>query len=767
VLSRLDREGNLRWRRVIRTGGESTELSTLNELVVDQAGNIAGIGATFNDNLQQAYLFRYDPNADSLLYFLQPDFISSELTGIKILNDNEYLVLGSRLGEAFPVFISAYSQQVNQADGQPSQAAIRYDYLGDESFLDASLAPDGTRYIVGNISATGGAGDIRASVSRIAADGTPEWTKFGPVGGDVNGRLYAFDVELIGNQLFVLHWGNIGNITGGVNTTIYLSCLDPSTGAVFWNRSYDITDFEGESGIELQPYNGGLLVYGLSLARKRDPWLMQLRLTGEVDWARSYEVPGNALVYLRANQQLHTDDTGITALASFSYADGTPRKGLVLRLAPNGQSDAGCLNVRSLEVSVEPLISDWQAASLETNELATTWNDVAIGMEEASFTGVDDCNTNCEDCSVRSLNQIFVCREDSVFVAGAFRSEAGVYADTLPSSVIGCDSIQFTEVVISDGPTASYSVRRECGLAEAEVRINANGVALPLSYSWSASGENGNTAYLPAGNYQVTVNDAIECRPLVIEVVVEEVTRGNASLQITPPNCPGDSTGIISLNPPGSGGLRLFPAPNFVPDVLTGLPAGAYQLIVRDSTGCEVFRQVSVPPADPVSVGITGPQRVRLGDETLLAPASGPDQNFVAHNWTLPNGSTSQDFSLGIQPTEDGTYHLTSITDLGCIATDSILLNVYRAAPRLYLPTAFSPNDDGLNDSFVPGIGPEIVRITKWEIFDRWGNLHWALTDENWWTGKEATPGVYVYHLEALLIDGSLVSLSGQITLLR
>ncbi len=85
---------------------------------------------------------------------------------------------------------------------------------------------------------------------------------------------------------------------------------------------------------------------------------MKLSLTGEVNWARSYEIPGNALLYLRANQQLHTDDTGITALASFSYTDGSPRKGLVLRLDPNGLSDAGCLNVRSLEVSVEPLTND-------------------------------------------------------------------------------------------------------------------------------------------------------------------------------------------------------------------------------------------------------------------------------------------------------------------------------------------------------------------------------------------------------------------------
>ncbi len=120
---------------------------------------------------------------------------------------------------------------------------------------------------------------------------------------------------------------------------------------------------------------------------------------------------------------------------------------------------------------------------------------------------------------------------------------------------------------------------------------------------------------------------------------------------------------------------------------------------------------------------------------------------MVAKTWTLPNSSATQQFSLSLQPTTDGIYRLTAVTDRGCTATDSILLNVYRAALRLYLPTAFSPNDDAVNDVFAPGVGPEIEAVTKWEIFDRWGNLRWALRGENCSAGKDAAPGVYVYYL--------------------
>lgn len=766
ILSRIDQRGNLRWRRVIRSESESTELSTLNQLVIDQAGNIAGVGNTYNNNFQKAYLFRYNPNADRLLYFHQPDH-GSELTGIKLLNNDEYLLTGSILGEPAPVFISAFSQRIKQTDGQPSQVAIRYDLLGDESFLDATLGPDGSQYLVGNVSPTGGAGAIRASVSRMAPDGSPVWSKYGPVRSEVNARLYAFDVELIGNHLYLLHWGNIGNITGGLNTTVFLSCLDPATGTVLWNYAYDLTDFDGENGMELQPHRGGLLVYGMNLIGKRDPWLIQMNLDGEVSWARSYELPGNTLIYSRANQQLHVDDEGITALASYGFTDGSPRQGMVLRLAPDGTTDAACLNVRRLEVVRTPLTNDWQSTSLESNPAETRWTEAGQGLEPPDFTAADDCSMDCEDCSERSLRQTFVCRNDSVLIAGAFRSREGIYADTLPSSLGGCDSIRFNELIISDGPTATYSVRRECGLADALVTINATGQALPLSYAWPSTGASGNTAYLAAGNYQVTINDAIECRPFLLDVVVEEISQTNASLVVMSPVCPGDSSGSISLDPVGAGSLKLLSSGAFVPDALENLPAGEYLMIVQDSTGCEVFRQLTIPPATPVEVTIAGPRRALLGDEVVLRPEYGSGQNFVENIWSLGDSVFSENAGLIFRPTEGIPVVLTSLTDRGCVATDSIFLDVYLSNPRLYLPTAFSPNGDGINDVFSPGLGPDIAEISSCEIFDRWGSLTWSFNGVNWWDGKNAPPAVYTYLLSATLIDGSVIQRSGQLTLLR
>ena len=73
-------------------------------------------------------------------------------------------------------------------------------------------------------------------------------------------------------------------------------------------------------------------------------------------------------------------------------------------------------------------------------------------------------------------------------------------------------------------------------------------------------------------------------------------------------------------------------------------------------------------------------------------------------------------------------------------------------AAVLYFPNAFTPNGDGLNDSF-GGVGEGITEYTL-QIFDRWGNLLFVSNDINTqWDGSyknEIAPtGVYVFKVQA------------------
>ena len=105
-----------------------------------------------------------------------------------------------------------------------------------------------------------------------------------------------------------------------------------------------------------------------------------------------------------------------------------------------------------------------------------------------------------------------------------------------------------------------------------------------------------------------------------------------------------------------------------------------------------------------------------------------------------------------------------------CAVTCRYLVEV-EVPDNIYLPTAFSPNDDGRNDFFEP-LGPyhETLRL---EIYDRWGGLRYSGSgsDARWdgrSKGKAASTGLYTYQLQYRDIrDGKVKNASGSVMLLR
>ena len=765
--SRISATGELRWRRTISRPSRSTELSTIGELIIDREGMIAAVGSVFNDpNLQQAFIVRYDPLADRVLYLRVADF-SSQGTGIKLTADDEYLISGSRFGTPAPVFNSALLMRVNPQTGLEVSPSLRYDHLGDEGFIDVLQMPDGELYAGGNISGVGRSRDARAGISRLAPDGTPRWTRSGPASGSVTARLLTFDVEVVNNVVYVLHWGNIGIITGSTNTSMLLAAFTTG-GTELWTRRYDVTNYDGEEAVELVPYRGGLLAYGFRLIGKRDPFLIQLDAAGQVLWARAYEPPGSATIYLRANQQLLADDYGISILGSYGFSGGRPREGMLLQLDEVGNIDNPCLSTQELNVEVSNLGAVWETIPLQMAEVAEDWSSRSSVSNPTTITVFDDCDVSCEDCSVRTFARMAICRGDSLFIGSRWRTMPGVYADTTAGFIQGCDSIQQLELAVSDGPMATYRVVRRCGLLTAEVRVNVTGGEFPYDYQWSAPGTVGPVANLRTGNYSLTVNDALGCNPAILDIVVEDTGSSGLDFTLVPPTCPGGNDGRIALTPPGSGSLKLLPDGPFRPNLADSLFAGDYQFVLRDATGCEVFRQVTLPEAAPVSVEVIGPTIVRLGDELSLTTAPTSSTGLSTYRWSSVDSLTCADCpTVRLQPVVSATVYLEATTAAGCTATDSLAFIVSDSAPRLYLPTAFSPNGDGVNDVWRPGLGPEVDRILDWEIFDRWGNLVHTFNDGSGWAGKDAAPATYVYHLRAELINGRVIDRMGEVVLVK
>ena len=88
----------------------------------------------------------------------------------------------------------------------------------------------------------------------------------------------------------------------------------------------------------------------------------------------------------------------------------------------------------------------------------------------------------------------------------------------------------------------------------------------------------------------------------------------------------------------------------------------------------------------------------------------------------------------------------------------------------VFVPNAFRPNGDGVND-LVYVRGQNISEI-QFKIFDRWGEMVFETNDQSigWdgtFRGKPLDPDVYVYHLQVLCVDGQENLIKGNITLLR
>jgi gliding motility-associated-like protein len=219
-------------------------------------------------------------------------------------------------------------------------------------------------------------------------------------------------------------------------------------------------------------------------------------------------------------------------------------------------------------------------------------------------------------------------------------------------------------------------------------------------------------------------------------------------------------------------------------NIFSGLAPGNYQITVQDVFGCEYSDSYPIDAPTELQVGLSavglGANAIPLGDQVdLVVSLNIPASDVASVTWTpepIMAGCGDPCLTLTVTPDETTFYTVTVVDSNGCAASADIVVPVDKSRP-VYVPNAFSPNGDGINDLLVIFGGKSVATIKSFLVFSRWGeivfegyqlphsdfNFGWDGT----YRGKILDPGVYTWFAEVEFSDGETIMYEGDVTLIR
>lgn len=146
-------------------------------------------------------------------------------------------------------------------------------------------------------------------------------------------------------------------------------------------------------------------------------------------------------------------------------------------------------------------------------------------------------------------------------------------------------------------------------------------------------------------------------------------------------------------------------------------------------------------------------------DETIIL-----DPFIYGAEYLWQDSSNNQQFYVE----KPGGFWL-EITKNGCISSDSLLIEY--CDPLIIMPNIFSPNNDGVNDTFIPIDYGDVYQFSI-QIYNRWGSLVFSSDKiEDFWDGEkdgdECSDGVYFWIANYAGASGQINESKGTVTLVR
>lgn len=199
-------------------------------------------------------------------------------------------------------------------------------------------------------------------------------------------------------------------------------------------------------------------------------------------------------------------------------------------------------------------------------------------------------------------------------------------------------------------------------------------------------------------------------------------------------------------------------------------------LTATNKIGCTASSNKSIYVAiPPTGKPVQNPITIISGGSAPLAMTY--TGNIANYNWSPATGLNCVDCPIPTATPRFTTKYNLELSDVfGCRSSSEVTVNVVCNNLNYFVPNTFSPNGDGHNETFFAR-GTGLFSIKSFTVFNRWGQIvfekkNMAVNDPGvgWngtFNGQKASPDVYVYIIEILCDNGTVVPVKGNVTLLR
>ncbi|MGN6164962.1 MAG: PKD domain-containing protein, partial [Flavisolibacter sp.] len=363
-------------------------------------------------------------------------------------------------------------------------------------------------------------------------------------------------------------------------------------------------------------------------------------------------------------------------------------------------------------------------------------------------------------------------------------TQAGKYTLSLViGTVNGCYDTASLEIQINPSPTVvSTTDMNIC--RGASVRLTATGTG-NNGYSWSPVGD------LSCTNCPDPIASPLQTTPFVVRgtnsfgcsasdtTVITVIQPLQLKVFPTDTICIGSSTNLLASGASSyswspSSGLSNTSIPNPIasPDVTT-----SYRVVGYDGYNC--FTDTAF-----VLVAVGQYPIVNLGPDLILSTGTMQTLKSVVQNgpivnwlWTPGKDLSCNTCALPIaEVKKDITYTVEVTNNYGCSATDTIMVKAFCQSAQVFIPNAFTPDGDGINDVLMVR-GQGIVMVKTFRIFNRWGEVVFERSDfppnnpGYGWNGKingiAGGPDVFVYTADVVCENGSTYTYKGNVSIIK